>query len=62
MNAEMALHDDGALGTESRLTRLETKMDSVMEMRRWMIWSVILSALALGTRAFDLAQAWIGKH
>lgn len=61
MTGQMALH-----GTESRLTRLETQMESVAstltDLRKLVIWGVILSALALGSRAIDIAQTWIGKH
>ncbi len=63
-------HGYEELDTEARLTRLETKMDAltgngqpgaIHELRRWIIISVILSALALGSRALDIAGALI-KH
>lgn len=58
--ADLMSKDDD-LETESRLTRLETRMDGVAEVKRLAIWSVVLSALALGTRAVDIAQAFL-KH
>ena len=64
------MHGNEGLTTEARITRLETQMGSIVgngqpgtlhELRKLVMWSVILSALALGSRAVDIAQAML-KH
>jgi hypothetical protein len=63
-------HGEENLDTGSRLARLETQMSAIVgngqpgqlhELRKLVIWSVILSALALGSRALDIASAML-KH
>jgi hypothetical protein len=63
-------HSLELLDPPQRLTRLETQMQQLLgngqpgvvhEVKKLAQLSVILSALALGTRMLDIVQAWL-KH